>query len=138
MLFAVAVVVAVTLEDHNLLVVSVPIVVSIHIVIVMPVLLYDDRFLSVCRSDGQRQGYDAKPNDSQNEIAHFISSMVARYSAQTSSKPLHEQTFIATDFKFRIRGRSDFQANVRVRMLLTGEANESLELDRHGLVCATG
>ena len=100
-LFAVAVVIviAVTLEDHNLLVVSVPVVVSIPIVIVLPVLLYDDRFLSVCRSDWQRQRHDAKPNDCQNEIAHFISSMVARYSTQTSSKPFHEQTFIATDFE---------------------------------------
>lgn len=100
-LFAVAVVVviAVTLKDHNLLVLSVPVVVSIPIVIVLPVLLYDDRFLSVCRSDRQRQRYDAEPNDSQNEIAHFISSMGARYSTQTSSKPFHEQTFIATDFQ---------------------------------------
>jgi hypothetical protein len=108
MLFAVAVVIAVTLEDHNLLVVSVPVVVSIPIVIVMPVLLYDYRFLSVCRSDWQRQRYDAEPNDSQNEIAHFISSMVARCSTQTNSKPFHEQTFIATDFEdpnvqFRMR-----------------------------------
>jgi hypothetical protein len=101
LLFAVTVVfvIAVTLEDHNLLVVSVPVVVSIHIVIVMPVLLYNYRFLSVCRSDWQRQRYDAKANDSQNEIAHFISSMVARCSTQTNSKPFHEQSFIATDFE---------------------------------------
>jgi hypothetical protein len=78
MLFAVVVVVAVTLEDHNLLVVPVPIVVSIQVVTVLPVLLYDYRFLSVCRSDWQRQRCDAKPNDSKNEIAHFLSSMIAR------------------------------------------------------------
>jgi hypothetical protein len=80
MLFAVVVVVvvAVTLEDHNLLVVPVPIVMSIQVVTVLPVLLYDYRFLSVCRSDWQRQRYDAKPNDSKNEIAHFLSSMIAR------------------------------------------------------------
>jgi hypothetical protein len=71
-------VVAVTLEDYDLLVVSVPIVVPIQIVTVLPVLLYDYRFLSVCRSDWQRQRYDAKPNDSKNEIAHFLSSTVAR------------------------------------------------------------
>jgi hypothetical protein len=49
MLFAivVAVVIAVTLEDHNLLVVSVPVVVLVPVAIVMPVLLYDYRFLSV-------------------------------------------------------------------------------------------
>ena len=138
---AVAVVIAVTLEDHNLLVVSVPVVVSIPIVIILPVLLYDYRFLSVCRSDWQRQRYDAEPNDSQNEIAHFISSMVARCSTRTNSKPFHEQTFIATNFEGTgcpVSNKSGYQASIQVCMMVSGEANESLELDHRGLVCATG
>lgn len=114
LLFAVTVVfvIAVTLEDHNLLVVSVPVVVSIHIVIVMPVLLYDYRFLSVCRSDWQRQRYDAKANDSQNEIAHFISSMVARCSTQrTASRSMnsHSSRRISKEPNVQFRIKADIR-----------------------------
>jgi hypothetical protein len=115
MLFAivVAVVIAVTLEDHNLLVVSVPVVVLVPVAIVMPVLLYDYRFLSVCRSDWQSQRYDTKPNDCQNEIAHFlspwlhaaqlktnISRSMNRHSSPQISKEPNVQFLIGADVRF--------------------------------------
>jgi len=53
---------AAILHDHNFLVVMpipVTIVVSVPVAIVMPILLYDDRFLSVRRSYGKGNGHDA-------------------------------------------------------------------------------
>jgi hypothetical protein len=105
----ITIVMAAILHDHNFLVVMpipVTIVVSVPVAIVMPVLLYDDRVLRFRRSDGKSQGHDAQSHDRQNEIAHFISSMVARCSTQTSSKPFHEQIFIAADFEGTISSKS--------------------------------
>jgi hypothetical protein len=68
--------------------------------------------------------------------------MVARCPTQNEHKPFHEQTFIATDFEgtecpvSNRSGRQVFGPSIQVSMMVSGEANESLELGHHGLVCA--
>jgi hypothetical protein len=61
-LIVITIVMAAILHDHNFLVVMpipVTIVVSVPVAIVMPILLYDDRVLSVRRSYGKGHGHDA-------------------------------------------------------------------------------